>query len=562
MDLIAGLRRIQDKVAAGAYTNQYAFEVDVQQLIIAAHDAHLAVSAGVTSVFTFSSPYDIVSVSVDGRQSPKLYFFGTLVAPRETVSFIDDAIDDLVDCIGQLNCEPSAIKTINNVTAADFLISFARTQSLGYLEPHADWNSLMRSPALDIQGGVALFSGSATLYPGDDLRFEYENGTVLNENWISLYNSPGYTGPLSTGGDFYNFFVLDEAPASYNATQWYEQHPPNDDGDDDGTSLPTNLTSWNSISSAYPNNTIVRQPELDLYQPGVLTGYLLEDISTAVLSIPSFDEYDNGIETFSETVIDFINKTSDAHRVIIDLQQNYGGLAALAFDTFRLFFPSEVPFAGSRLRASPWADALGQTYTNYFNNLTTANDSYYSLIGKEWVSSARINARTGQTFSSWSQFYGPSASSHDLFTLVQRYNLTDQDFVDAALGVIFPDDAFDPSAEHDPPRWAPEDIVLLTDGLCSSACALFVEMMTRVKGVRTVVVGGAPTPGPMQAVSGNRGAALYSSDDLDSDIGFVQRHNVTNGSQLPPRGNETDSGELNLLQSRISPRRPALTFIM
>ena len=57
----------------------------------------------------------------------------------------------------------------------------------------------------------------------------------------------------------------------------------------------------------------------------------------------------------------------------------------------------------------------------------------------------------------------------------------------------------------------------LTDGVCSSTCALLVDMFTQV-GVKTLVAGGIPTPGPMQAIGGTRGAALWSSDDLDQHL--------------------------------------------
>jgi hypothetical protein len=67
----------------------------------------------------------------------------------------------------------------------------------------------------------------------------------------------------------------------------------------------------------------------------------------------------------------------------------------------------------------------------------------------------------------------------------------------------------------------PDQIVLLTDGLCASACSLFVEIMTRA-GVRTVVAGGRPTTGPMQAAAGTRGAILYSASNLDDDMSFAR----------------------------------------
>lgn len=42
--------------------------------------------------------------------------------------------------------------------------------------------------------------------------------------------------------------------------------------------------------------------------------------------------------------------------------------------------------------------------------------------------------------------------------------------------------------------------------------------MTTQAGVKTIVVGGRPTTGPMQTAGGNRGARLYSSEAIDFDI--------------------------------------------
>ena len=66
----------------------------------------------------------------------------------------------------------------------------------------------MLSAALDIQAYFDVFSGGATFYPGDTITFVLENGTSITDNFLAVYNSPGPTGPLETGGDFYNFFVL------------------------------------------------------------------------------------------------------------------------------------------------------------------------------------------------------------------------------------------------------------------------------------------------------------------------------------------------------------------
>ena len=64
--------------------------------------------------------------------------------------------------------------------------------------------------------------------------------------------------------------------------------------------------------------------------------------------------------------------------------------------------------------------------------------------------------------------------------------------------------------------------------------------MVHQAGVRTVVVGGIPGNGPMQAVSGSRGAAAYSADILDSDMEFASAINNTAMTVLPQ--NRDDSG--------------------
>jgi hypothetical protein len=76
-DLLGGLAQIQEAIDAGIFSNQYEFEVAVQKLILSSHDSHLYLSAGILSAFSFASPFDLVSVSLDGITPPKVYFAGT-----------------------------------------------------------------------------------------------------------------------------------------------------------------------------------------------------------------------------------------------------------------------------------------------------------------------------------------------------------------------------------------------------------------------------------------------------------------------------------------------------
>jgi hypothetical protein len=163
------------------------------------------------------------------------------------------------------------------------LTQFAANNSYGTLEPHTDWNQLMLSPSLDIQGYFDIFSGDATFYPGDTITFTLENGTEIKDYFLAIYNDPGPTGPLETGGDFYNFFVLGFYPASFD--------PDGDDGSGPSSapsaaasssapssaatstavSSPTPL-SWNN--SAYPAIPDVAQPDLGTFGGGYVSGRL------------------------------------------------------------------------------------------------------------------------------------------------------------------------------------------------------------------------------------------------------------------------------------------------
>ncbi|KAK4895057.1 hypothetical protein LTR27_006924 [Elasticomyces elasticus] len=202
VDVVGGLQDILDKVNNGYYLNQYAFEADVQSLSQRTHDSHTTLYAGVMNEFTFASPFYLVSVSPDGKQAPGVYIY-----------------DELVECRANASCVPSPITTINTVPVVDYLSAFARNNSFGMVEPHADWNQLFVTPAQLITGSANAFSGGATFYPGDEMILKFgDNRPAQNYSWLAFYNSPGYTGPLATGGDFYNFFVLNLAPANYNTT--------------------------------------------------------------------------------------------------------------------------------------------------------------------------------------------------------------------------------------------------------------------------------------------------------------------------------------------------------
>ncbi|KAL8988066.1 MAG: hypothetical protein Q9177_002799 [Variospora cf. flavescens] len=583
VDLLRELANIRDQVEAGQFQNEYAFEVAIQKLILATHDAHINLAFGIMSIFTFGSPYGLVSVSTDGVALPKLFVPGhSMLSTGGKNSGLIMTADDIIEAeYDEADWTPSAVVEINGIEASKFLKDFAASNVQGYIEPHADWNNLMSSAASDVQFILSTFEGSSIFYPGVNIRFKFENGTDSGDlPWLaqfSIFADPSDAPLITTGEELYDWYVLgvDATPDDYSsgatslpsttastlAAAMNTSTASNASDSADMSALPTSIadladstatatatstvddspatvTGWDHI--AYPTYPIVAQPDLAEVDGGVLTGYILNDKVTAVLSIPSFLVNSENAVSFSTTVQDFLvkSKAAGCTRVIIDVQRNTGGGDLLATDTFKQFFPSIDPYGAARLRADEYVDALGNTFTQYYDTHTEAemddpeNDfDYLTLSANAWVATDYLNAETGRNFSLWPEFFGPHAQRGDLFTTVQRDNLSSPIFTEAAAGLVVY--GYHNRTINTTQPFAAEDVIILSDAWCSSACARFVEMMHHEGGARTVVAGGQPVTGPMQTVGGSKGAQSYDAFSLDNDIDVAVQFNSSVQNLLP-----------------------------
>lgn len=195
----------------------------------------------------------------------------------------------------------------------------------------------MNTPTTDILGFLSVFSGAATFFVNNTITFTLENTTVVGPvPWLAIYNNPGDTGPLTTGGDFYNFFVLGQYPSSYDPDSATDPAADLDTDPADPEETSTADPTWWG-NPAYPDNPDIVQPDLSTSGGGFVTGYFLNSSSIGVLSIPSFLEYGDAVGTFSDTVGEFLRRSKAAglKKIVIDLQHNDGGAALLAHDTFK-----------------------------------------------------------------------------------------------------------------------------------------------------------------------------------------------------------------------------------
>lgn len=357
VDLLAGIDHIKTDVEKGSFANEYDFEHTLLQLLYSFKDAHVVFYAGALDVFTFGSPLRIVSASTDGIAFPKIYIAGML--RQMTIWMPLTCIDDLVESQQEeVDWEPSPVSSIDGQDPKEFLVAFAAKNSVGGLEPNADYQQLMSSPAGDIQSILTAFEGNSPFYPGtENITFAFENGTDTGPlPWLANVDISADTPLINDGDDFYQWFVLgndtpsDLASATNSSSSNSTSSSSDDSSSDSSSDSTSTAASSDTATSAsatptpsgwdyfpYPSNPNVVQPDLGIDGGGKLTGYILADQVTAVLSIPSFSLSGEAILSFSPTVGEFIQKSKAAGctRVVIDLQKNKGGGNLLPTDAFK-----------------------------------------------------------------------------------------------------------------------------------------------------------------------------------------------------------------------------------
>ncbi|KAH7327288.1 hypothetical protein BKA65DRAFT_406328, partial [Rhexocercosporidium sp. MPI-PUGE-AT-0058] len=494
VDLMGGLDNITSQISHDSFANQYEFELAVQHLLHGAHEGHLALQTPLYSLFSFRSPFEFISVSSDGIQLPQIYVYNFEVVATSSVG---------------LSWTPSPVTEINGQIAEDFLAGYAKDYATGTIEPHADYNSILFNAARYVGNGRVQSSpiGLGLDYLGSDtMNLTFANGSDASENWRSKAQK-NLTG-ITSGEELYRALLTPQPPT-----------PPQPIGQSELTN------SLQELGAPYPRPVVVQE---GLGFGGFVSGYFLNETSVAVLSITSFLMPGELAETAQDAVSQFLLKSKEAgmNKLVIDLQGNGGGTVLLGIDLFKQLFPTDEPFVGSRLRAHSSLDTIGRTLGSIAN-------AESMLLGSPFYFGNAVDM-DGRDFSDWADFYGPYPSHGDFYTATERYNLSDvaNSEIQSGNGIVVSGYANESNVA--PQYFAPEDILMLTDGYCGSTCSVFAEQMKTHQGVKSVVVGGLPRTGPMQAVAGTRGALRYGADAIAVTVNATLLYNPSvNTSSLP-----------------------------
>ncbi|KAJ5649809.1 uncharacterized protein N7484_003532 [Penicillium longicatenatum] len=452
-DLLGELDKIEQNAAAGEYNSQYEFDAELKALSISAYQTHFSVTLCSMSLFIFENSVPLVSISSDGTSLPEVY-------TKEDATHLRTSSRGPV----------SPIKTINGRSVADYI------QGLPIVHSCQDWDTLYNlnffsNPvSLDLSGAAGEWPGAFSennQWPGAFHALRFANGSTMTVETVASVQD----FPYRNSKEMYSGLCIPSNSSSLGSTESETPSPiPS------GYPKPFIRDDFNQIMGFLPNTSH------------------LEDVG--VLAVTSFEGSITVAQNaeFNKIASGFVKQASrkGKKKILIDVSGNGGGNPLAGQNLFRIFFPEIDVYAATRFRSNEAIDLVGQAVRRLPNNAT--NDI------RPFIYKGEVKPDQVHGFSSWKDLYGP----HEILG-VNSSSLTSANLT----AISTPNDPIngygDAPADPSKALFAAEDIVLITDGVCASACSIFAALMKQ-EGVRTIVFGGRPKNGPMQGIGGTRGA--------------------------------------------------------
>ncbi|KAK4163302.1 hypothetical protein QBC43DRAFT_335495 [Cladorrhinum sp. PSN259] len=521
VDILGELHDIAATVEAGGFSSEYDFQLKVYHLITSAHDGHLWFQPDIFKVFGFKNDLidQLVTVSSDGIQVPKVYQY-----------------TDLVNNEFGGTISPKAIVKISDEDAAKAISKRSAVVDANQ-DPDAQWNDNMFSYAN--AGNTSVYLARSADYQGHSLTITYDTGETVTEEYVAFVHRQINLTGVNTGEDFYSRFCTPArvSPSGSSASPAPTTPVPQTTADAPAPILP---------GYPYP---VARDAGYDALSGYFLNGTDYDDV--AVLVISSFDPLDKmSIDSkdvgamfrywndFQSTLSRFLEncRCAGKRRLVIDVINNGGGYIALAHETFAQLFP-QVNISGTQnLRESDTLQRMAHVAGDWLSEIVLAGngdlpnstDSDIALALQILDDSnilsnivpGQVVSPAGENLTTVEAILKPVFLGGDRFTAYQfspdissvnNYNAT-------GYG----------NRKNPPPAvFHPDNIVLLTNGACASACTLFGYLLSQNFNVSTVAIGGRPQPGMMQWPGGVEGAQVFPMSEISVAAAAILTLNST-----------------------------------
>ncbi|KAK1978678.1 hypothetical protein LZ30DRAFT_691234 [Colletotrichum cereale] len=488
-DLFAALSQIRENVLNDVYPGEYAFQSALYENVFGpGHDGHFVYYPDLlTAVFEWTRERSLVSISEDGSSLPVIKVYEDVISTPE---------------------KASVVKLINGIDAVQYLSDTVNKASW-----NRDANSAYNSMFFEMSGpatgnGNGYFSSGGRIrfvYPGANTTLTFANGTVATfVNHASIQRD--LTGVVS-GRSFYAKFCNPKSPAVWTA-------PGNDAPEDKPPLLP-----------GYP------EPDSKTTD-GIVSGYFLEGKGfedVAVIAISAFK---------STSPVNFQQKTQEFYedalaagktKLVIDLQQNDGGLILQGYDFFRQLFPATVQDGFSRWRENDAflaaAEIISEVGADGDPRIQPGQD--LAKISETWFNWRYDYNLTDQPFTSYNDKFAPQIFRNTSYTKLMRWNLDDPLVtLNANFGFGAGIHGYG-NLEGQSQPFLPENIVMLFDGVCGSTCSIAAGFLGRQGGVKSVAFGGLPVEGPIEGVGGVKGSQVLNWGDVYNYTTLLRPHATT-----------------------------------
>ncbi|KJK76580.1 hypothetical protein H634G_08168 [Metarhizium anisopliae BRIP 53293] len=471
VDIMGAMQAMRQKLENNSYESQLDMMTDLHNIFVAANDNHFGYLPGLFSAFRYARPdLNFRSISTDGFDMPQIFDAQDLLALEDKTY------------------TTSPVATIDGQEVYGFLEKEAMGVPQGHQDPDAKLNLLFDSIPLRAAGG-----GSAarlyTLEIPDSYTIVHKNGTLRTvTNSIVTLPDINLKG-IRSGQEFQKRFEI---------PPWNKTTPP--------PAPPSN----ESALVDYPTPLVKHSDEF-------VASYALNDTEmrdTMVISFLSFvslveeDITANGtsLSSFVRQFGDVIDQTAKAakeqgrDKLIIDMSANSGGSLDLTDFAYTTFFP------GARF------DSFDRYRVNSGLNFLARAASPEDVLGFFFAPEGLPIDAANRTIDSPDALFAPRPIQGQNMTAEFRRNASARYFIEPDVFLR----GYEPTrtTERREPPWKPENMVILTDGLCASACTIFTGLLVRNFGIRTIALGGRPLNKPIQAIGGVKGTQVLSNAEI------------------------------------------------
>ncbi|ODA79244.1 hypothetical protein RJ55_04837 [Drechmeria coniospora] len=487
-DLFANLAKVKQNLKDRKYTSEYTFQVDLLETVfMPGHDSHFQFIPDLLfNAVAWSRTDVLASVSEDGLSLPAIKRYDDVRKNPETAP---------------------VIAAINGIDAATFMESIA-ARGTEWTDIDAGYNSMFfdrstYSKTAQVGNFVSGYNYIGLLYPGATTTYTYaNNGTPVTVDNLAVLQGDWRT--LRNGTAVFNMFC---APKGSSTPIPQPTHPYIFD-------VPSMAAAAKGHFFTYPEPKMATS---DL----VVSGYYLEDSgleNTAVLALAAFAS--NSTAEFQSVCRTFLEMAAGAGKtkLVIDLQSNVGGLFVQFIDLLHQIIPDIEEDYYFRGKMSEEAIALARSTGERLANITdplASTDTTVAWDSSLWYTDYRFGVDVqNRPFKTFEDKFSSQTFKGTNYTSLYRWDLNNSMITtNKEYGVGMEVTGYGKLAIVGLPRFKPENIVIVHDGICNSACAYFSEHLSRY-GVKTIAIGGRPKVGPMQGTGGGKGGPLIPYQSL------------------------------------------------